>query len=352
VWDVFGGRISSFVRDLVMRLYRVVCKAVVCCLVLFMAWKSRQPLQEMFGPAPWINSYDQYFLMNSQGVFGFINSHRVQPVLLFSHDPAAHAKLQDESVWQTLDFACLPGRPERFPCIMSPYHSRLDWETWIRTTASMEHLFTQGAGPNDYFQQTPHFLGEVMGRLLAGDGDTADLFATPREVLFRNGTAPKFMRLRYFSYTFTKPGSDVWWDRKPLDGGIGVIWPEDHAARPDKTALFLSCILATWNLDGLFSHWKLQSLPSLALSLSAFAAWLVEDYSGSALVQYEIPWLLAQAASFAKALVGSAASALLSSGLIRSDRGLAAGLLLCTMFPKKCRWAALLALMAFSIWPR
>eukprot|EP00929_Paragymnodinium_shiwhaense_P084759 TRINITY_DN45355_c0_g1_i1.p1 TRINITY_DN45355_c0_g1~~TRINITY_DN45355_c0_g1_i1.p1 ORF type:complete len:587 (+),score=70.24 TRINITY_DN45355_c0_g1_i1:236-1996(+) len=323
------------------RLYRLVLSIVVGCLVLFMAWKSRQPLGEMFGPAPWINSYDEYFLMNSQGVFGFINSHRVQPLLQFSHDSDAHRKLQDDTTWKTLDFACLPGRPERFPCIMSPYHSRLDWETWIRTTASMEHLLAHKAGPESYFQQTPHFLGEIMARLLAGDDDTADLFATPRDTLFPNATAPKFMRLRYFKYTFSSPGSEAWWNREPLDGGIGIVWPQDHAASPEtvrttkserKAALFLGCIGLAWSLDLLLSQGRLPvGLPAAAFFASAFALWLFEDYDSVALLRYELPPQMLRVAQGPYLAIGHAAQGLLKLGVVRSDRGLAALMLLLMM---------------------
>ena len=39
------------------------------CLFLFMIYKSQDPLREYFGPAPWINNYDNWFFMTSQGIF-------------------------------------------------------------------------------------------------------------------------------------------------------------------------------------------------------------------------------------------------------------------------------------------
>ena len=41
------------------RAYRWILRMIAAALVVFMAWKSREPLKELFGPAPWINSYDQ-----------------------------------------------------------------------------------------------------------------------------------------------------------------------------------------------------------------------------------------------------------------------------------------------------
>ena len=46
-----------------------------------------------------------------------------------------------------LEFKNPPGEPSRRPYFNSPYHYRLDWETWIHVTASMEHVMTTGYPP-------------------------------------------------------------------------------------------------------------------------------------------------------------------------------------------------------------
>ena len=68
------------------------------------------------------------------GVFGFINKMRVQVVMEYSHSKESPFQ------WKELDFKCIPGSLNRRPCFLSPYHSRLDWETWIRVTAGFEHV--------------------------------------------------------------------------------------------------------------------------------------------------------------------------------------------------------------------
>lgn len=55
-------------------------------LAVFIACKSAAPLKELFTPAPWLAYYDDYFFVNAQGVFGFINQHRVVLVLEYTHD--------------------------------------------------------------------------------------------------------------------------------------------------------------------------------------------------------------------------------------------------------------------------
>eukprot|EP00494_Astrolonche_serrata_P025185 UN25446 len=42
------------------------------------------------------------------------------------------------TTWHEIEFANLPGDVYQRPKFNSPYHYRLDWQIWIRTTASME----------------------------------------------------------------------------------------------------------------------------------------------------------------------------------------------------------------------
>jgi hypothetical protein len=60
---------------------------VYTCLLLFILSKSAAPIKELYGPAPWLAYYDDYFFVNAQGVFGFINSHRPTLILSYTHDP-------------------------------------------------------------------------------------------------------------------------------------------------------------------------------------------------------------------------------------------------------------------------
>ena len=66
---------------------RAYCRLVLhVSLVLFIGYKSAAPLKELFSPSPWLHFYDDYFFVNAQGVFGFINQHRVNLVLSYTHD--------------------------------------------------------------------------------------------------------------------------------------------------------------------------------------------------------------------------------------------------------------------------
>jgi hypothetical protein len=55
--------------------------AMEVVLFFFIMHKSVEPIKELYSPAPWLHYYDDYFFVNSQGVFGFINQERVTLVL-------------------------------------------------------------------------------------------------------------------------------------------------------------------------------------------------------------------------------------------------------------------------------
>ena len=35
------------------------------------------------------------------------------------------------AVWEEYEFKCKPGKVDRTPCLISPYHYRLDWLMWF-----------------------------------------------------------------------------------------------------------------------------------------------------------------------------------------------------------------------------
>eukprot|EP00927_Polykrikos_kofoidii_P013386 TRINITY_DN15833_c0_g1_i1.p1 TRINITY_DN15833_c0_g1~~TRINITY_DN15833_c0_g1_i1.p1 ORF type:complete len:976 (+),score=117.34 TRINITY_DN15833_c0_g1_i1:51-2978(+) len=213
-------------KRLVMRTYGLTRFLIHVALVAVIVRKSVDPIKEMFGPAPWIKSYDDWFLMNSQGVFGFINQHRVQIVLKYTHDDP----VSQFAMWKHLDFKRLPGDPNRFPQFLSPYHSRLDWETWIHVTARMEHLLQNNANAESYHANAPAFLHNLVVKILSGDDDAAGLMGTPHHELYLHGKPPTAISIDYASYTFT--GYDekkAWWRIEPVEPGAApYVYGQDN----------------------------------------------------------------------------------------------------------------------------
>ena len=38
---------------------------------------------------------------------------------------------EDGGIWEEYYFNCKPGDPKKRPCVISPYHYRLDWLMWF-----------------------------------------------------------------------------------------------------------------------------------------------------------------------------------------------------------------------------
>eukprot|EP00041_Stephanoeca_diplocostata_P035906 m.1282975 g.1282975 ORF g.1282975 m.1282975 type:complete len:854 (-) comp24776_c0_seq51:2098-4659(-) len=253
--------------------------AVAGIVLVFIGLKSAEPLLELYSPSPWLHYYDDYFFVNSQGVFGFINQKRAQPVLFYTHanvtalnasctdapsgpgltgrhgewlqcadlaEHCAHGQFgavirtacartcgtcrpprESKVTWHVLAFKNLPGCVHQRPFFNSPYHYRFDWEVWIRTTAGMDAA-TEGP------QQVPGILHSMIAKILRGDTDAMSLMGTTQHQLLQGPgqVPPTAIKLQYYWYKFTEasPSVDVtgersagtdsdtasWWQRTKL----------------------------------------------------------------------------------------------------------------------------------------
>eukprot|EP00300_Choanocystis_sp_HF-7_P020830 c20686_g1_i1.p1 GENE.c20686_g1_i1~~c20686_g1_i1.p1 ORF type:complete len:562 (+),score=127.00 c20686_g1_i1:286-1971(+) len=243
------------------RMFRKFLHAGVFCMICYL---SKEPIKELFSQSPWLHIYDKYFLVSSQGVFGFINQERIVLVLEYTHDsivlppscsdsteslgnghngqalfchnvahlcdsPQYKSLMHDRCpmtcavhrcsggdlnnvTWKTLDFKNLPGTLDRRPYFNSPYHYRLDWEVWIHTTARMEGRQGQLA--------VPDFVQRFISKILAGDTDAAGLVGTPVEALFTEtlNRPPTAISAKYYRYHFSNTGETAWWQRERVEG--------------------------------------------------------------------------------------------------------------------------------------
>lgn len=72
------------------------------------------------------------------------------------------SSLSSRTKWKELEFKCKPGSLYRRPCIISPYHYRLDWLMWFSAFQNYQH--------------NPWLL-HLAGKLLAGDPVVQSLVA-------------------------------------------------------------------------------------------------------------------------------------------------------------------------------
>jgi hypothetical protein len=149
-------------------------------------------------------SFGAFDLVNTYGAFGTVGRERREIVFEGTADAADDAK----AVWREYPFRCAPCDPGRRPCVITPYHYRLDWQIWFAAMAS----------PNEY----PWTLRFVW-KLLHDDPGTLSLLAgNPFP-----GAPPRFVRARLYVYHFAPPGSGRWWDRELVGDWIPPLSADD-----------------------------------------------------------------------------------------------------------------------------
>ena len=134
-------------------------------------------------------SYDRFDLVNTYGAFGSVGMVRNELVIEGTRDadPAT-------ATWKAYELPCKPGDLARRPCILGPYHRRLDWLIWF-------------AAMND--QPRDPWVIHLVYKLLDGDKTIRELFAVdPFE-----GAMPTYIRIRRFVYHLAPWSADGWWTR-------------------------------------------------------------------------------------------------------------------------------------------
>ncbi|KAJ7340273.1 Lipase maturation factor 1 [Desmophyllum pertusum] len=133
-------------------------------------------------------SFDSFRIVNTYGAFGSVTKERTEVIFQGTRNSTI---IPDENggVWDEYHFNCKPGDPKKRPCVISPYHYRLDWLMWF---AAFQN-----------YQYNP-WLIHLAAQLLVNDEQATSLIAHNP---FANGTAPKFIRGEHFLYKFTTIGS-------------------------------------------------------------------------------------------------------------------------------------------------
>jgi hypothetical protein len=129
-------------------------------------------------------------LVNTYGAFGAVTRERLEVVI-----KGTDAEFPDASTqWREYEFKGKPGDVNRAPCIVSPYHWKLDWQMWFAAMSPPE---------------LHPWIFVLLERLLEGEKRILRLFA-------RNPfpeAPPKFIRADWYRYRFTKQGERGWWTR-------------------------------------------------------------------------------------------------------------------------------------------
>ncbi|XP_030890153.1 lipase maturation factor 1 isoform X2 [Leptonychotes weddellii] len=179
----------------------MVRRAVHVALGILVAWLSVPVVINLLSPTQVMNtSFNPLRIVNTYGAFGSITKERTEVILQGTASPNAS---MPDAVWEDYEFKCKPGDPGRRPCLISPYHHRLDWLMWFAAFQTYEH--------NEW-------IIHLAGRLLANDATAVSLLALNP---FEDRAPPRWVRGEHYRYKFSRPGGQhaaagKWWVRKRI----------------------------------------------------------------------------------------------------------------------------------------
>lgn len=76
-------------------------------------------------------SFEPFRLVNTYGAFGSVTKKRNEVIFKGTESEKLIGVSEKDIVWREYEFKCKPGNLKRRPCVISPYHYRLDWLMWF-----------------------------------------------------------------------------------------------------------------------------------------------------------------------------------------------------------------------------
>jgi hypothetical protein len=174
-------------------------QALSWALVALVGVLSVNPVVNLLSSQQWMNaSFDPFRLVNTYGAFGTIGKERTEVVIEGTRD----AVPGPDADWREYELPCKPGDPHRRPCVITPYHYRLDWQMWF-------------AGFGDIRREP--WTVHLAHKLLEGDPTIKSLFA--HDPFPDPDHPPRYVRMTRWRYAFTTPSerTGAWWHRERLD---------------------------------------------------------------------------------------------------------------------------------------
>ncbi|XP_002737876.1 lipase maturation factor 1-like [Saccoglossus kowalevskii] len=176
-------------------------RVVSISLGILIAYLSIPVVQNLLSKYQAMNtSFDSLRLVNTYGAFGSVTKERTEVII---QGTLSERPRSPEAVWLEYEFKCKPGNVTRRPCLISPYHYRLDWLIWF---AAFQN-----------YESNPWLL-HLAAKFMVNDESTLDLIAYNP---FQDTDPPRYIRMEHYRYTYTKIGSESakrgqWWDRTKI----------------------------------------------------------------------------------------------------------------------------------------
>jgi hypothetical protein len=167
---------------------------VTGALAVVVAALSLEPVMNMLSPAQAMNrSFEPFHLVNTYGAFGSVGREREEIII----EGTADREPTPATEWREYQLPCKPGDPARRPCLITPYHHRLDWQAWF-----VPHY-------GDPARYDP-WLYHLLHQLLEGQGAGGELLAVDPFPT----APPRYVRVSLYRYRFTRFGEAGWWRRE------------------------------------------------------------------------------------------------------------------------------------------
>ena len=180
-------------------------RVVTTALAILIAVKSIEPIANLLSKHQIMNTtFDRFALVNTYGAFGSVDTIRHQLVIEGTRDAAPGA----DTVWLAYELPCMPGDLDRRPCLLGPYHYRLDWLLWFAAMVPSIH--------------DEPWVGRVVAKLLRGDPGIRSLFAVDPF----GDQPPRWIRIRRFQYHFAD-GGEAWWVRDHEESWLDPVSLDD-----------------------------------------------------------------------------------------------------------------------------
>lgn len=159
--------------------------------------------------------FDPLDLVNTYGAFGDVDRKRFEVVLEGTRDEVPDASAR----WQEYELPCMPGDVRRRPCLVTPYHYRLDWQMWF---------VGNYAARGETIDQEP-WLVHLVWQLLQGDPTPEPLVARDP---FLEGGPPRWIRAGIWQYRFSASRvGGAWWERERVGEYLPPVSLQNAALR-------------------------------------------------------------------------------------------------------------------------
>ena len=154
-------------------------------------------------------NFNAFKIVNTYGAFGSITKERTEVVL---EGTTSQNPTDPDAVWVPYEFYCKPGAVDRRPCLITPYHYRLDWLMWFAAFGN--------------YQRHPWLL-HLTSKLLVNDPLASSLLA--HNPFLTMNQMPTFIRAEHYLYQYSDEKDEKnWWKRTRK----GEYFPPMELANP------------------------------------------------------------------------------------------------------------------------